>query len=167
MVPFKGRLGIKQYIKDKPNKWGIKAFLLCDSQTAYCFRFEIYIARSSDFEGENLELTSAVVLNLTKGMEYKVHIVYTDNFYTSVVLAYNLKVCGICMVGTFRSNRKGYPKVLAEVKDKHLQRGQFRWQMTDKMSAIVWKDKRIVHCISTIHKPTTVQVARRNKNGVV
>jgi hypothetical protein len=43
-------------------------------------------------------------------------------------------------------------QVLAEVKDKHLQRGQFRWQMTDKMSAIVWKDKRIVHCISTIHK---------------
>jgi hypothetical protein len=83
MIPFKGRLGIKQYIKDKPNKWGIKAFLLCDSQTAYCFRFEIYIARSSDFEGENLGLTSAVVLNLTKGMEYKGHIVYTDNFYTS------------------------------------------------------------------------------------
>jgi len=100
-------------------------------------------------------------------MEYKGHIVYTDNFYTSVVLAYNLKVCGICMVSTIRSNRKGYPKVLAEVKDKHLQRGQFRWQMTDKMSAIVWKDTRIVHCISTIHKPTTVQVARRNKNGVI
>lgn len=76
IVPFKGRLGIKQYIKDKPNEWDIKAFLLCDSMSAYCFRFEIYIARNSEFEGENLGQTAAVVLNLTKGMEYKGYIVY-------------------------------------------------------------------------------------------
>jgi hypothetical protein len=29
MVPFKGHLSIKQYIKNKPNSWGIKIFLLC------------------------------------------------------------------------------------------------------------------------------------------
>ncbi|CAC5410792.1 unnamed protein product [Mytilus coruscus] len=63
MVPFKGRLGIKQYIKDKPNKWGIKTFLLWDFLTTYCFRFEIYIARNSEFEGENLGLTAAVKLS--------------------------------------------------------------------------------------------------------
>ena len=45
MVSFKGRLGIKQYIKDKPNKWGIKVFLCCDSLTVYCFRFDIYKGR--------------------------------------------------------------------------------------------------------------------------
>ena len=28
MIPFKGRLGFKQYIKDKPTKWGIKVFTL-------------------------------------------------------------------------------------------------------------------------------------------
>ncbi|CAC5361155.1 unnamed protein product [Mytilus coruscus] len=132
MIPFKGRLGIKLYIKDKPNKWGIKAFLLCDSLTAYSFRFEIYIARNIEFEGENLGLTAAVVLNLTKGMEYRGHIVYTDNFYTSVVLAFNLRAHGIGMVGTIESNRKGYPKTLSTVKDKQLQRGQFRWEMSDK-----------------------------------
>jgi len=26
MIPFKGRLGIKQYIKDKPNNWGQQHF---------------------------------------------------------------------------------------------------------------------------------------------
>ncbi|VDI70876.1 Hypothetical predicted protein [Mytilus galloprovincialis] len=167
MVPFKGRLGIKQYIKDKPNKWGIKAFLLCDSMSAYCFRFEIYIARNSEFEGENLGLTAAVVLNLTKGMEYKGHIVYTDNFYTSVVLGFNLRARGIGMVGTIRCNRKGYPKTLSTVKDKQLQRGQFRYEMSDNMLACVWKDKRLVHFLSTVYKPVTVQIGRRNKQGVV
>ena len=31
MIPTKNRLGIKQYIKSKPTKWGIKSFLLCDA----------------------------------------------------------------------------------------------------------------------------------------
>ena len=35
MIPTKNRLAIKQYIKDKPIKWGIKSFLLCESETGY------------------------------------------------------------------------------------------------------------------------------------
>jgi hypothetical protein len=27
MNPFKGRLGLMQYMKDKPAKWGIKVFM--------------------------------------------------------------------------------------------------------------------------------------------
>ena len=29
MIPFKGKLGLKQYIKGKPNPWGINLFFLC------------------------------------------------------------------------------------------------------------------------------------------
>ena len=32
MIPFQGRLSFKQYMKDKPTKWGIKAFVLCDAR---------------------------------------------------------------------------------------------------------------------------------------
>ena len=32
MIPFKGRLSIKQYMKDKPTKWGIKVFVLADAR---------------------------------------------------------------------------------------------------------------------------------------
>ena len=31
MIPFKGRFSFKQYIKNKPTKWGIKAFVLSDA----------------------------------------------------------------------------------------------------------------------------------------
>ena len=167
MIPFKGRLGIKQYIKSKPTKWGIKAFLLCDSATAYCYRFEIYIAKNSVFEGENLGLTTAVVLNLTKGIENMGHILYTDNFYTSPVLAYNLKNRGIGIVGTVRKNRKCYPKQLADVKDRDLHKGECKWMMSDGMLALVWKDNRLVHLLSTVHQPDINVVLRRNKQGVL
>lgn len=114
MILFKGRLGSKQYIKDKPTKWGVTVFMLCDSSTSYCYRFEVYISRNSEFEGDNVGLCSAVVLNLTNKMDSKEHIVYTDNYYTSPTVAYNLRLRGI---GTVRCNRKGFPKDLATIKD--------------------------------------------------
>jgi len=39
MIPFKGRLGFKQY-KDKPTKRGIKVFILSNR---YVYRAEIYV----------------------------------------------------------------------------------------------------------------------------
>ena len=35
MIPFKGRLGFKQYMKAKPTKWGIKVFVLADAKNGY------------------------------------------------------------------------------------------------------------------------------------
>ncbi len=31
MIPFRGRISFKQYMKDKPTKWGFKMWKLCDS----------------------------------------------------------------------------------------------------------------------------------------
>ena len=33
MTPFRGRLSFRQYHKDKPIKWGIKVWILADSET--------------------------------------------------------------------------------------------------------------------------------------
>ena len=45
MIPFKDRLKFKQYMKDKPTKWGIKVFVLANSQTGYVERIQVYTAR--------------------------------------------------------------------------------------------------------------------------
>lgn len=38
IVPFRGNLNIKQYVKNKPNPWGVKIFVLCGiSGLAYDF----------------------------------------------------------------------------------------------------------------------------------
>lgn len=49
MVPFKGRLSFKQYMKDKPTKWGLKCFLLCDAQTGYMHKFSVYTGKNQDY----------------------------------------------------------------------------------------------------------------------
>lgn len=42
MIPFKGMLCMKQYMKDKPIKFGIKHWVATDAITAYCLNFEKY-----------------------------------------------------------------------------------------------------------------------------
>ena len=44
MIPWRGKLRFKVYIKNKPTKWGIKMFELCESSRAYLHNFEIYAA---------------------------------------------------------------------------------------------------------------------------
>lgn len=41
IVPFKGRLDIKQYVKGKPHPWGVNVFMLC-GESALVFDFRIY-----------------------------------------------------------------------------------------------------------------------------
>ena len=54
MVPFKGRLSLKQYMKDKPVKFGIKIWVLADAVTSYCYNFDVYVGKNAEVVNENL-----------------------------------------------------------------------------------------------------------------
>lgn len=45
MIPFKGTLTIKVCMPDKPVKFGVKLFMLCDSKTGYCENFIKYAGK--------------------------------------------------------------------------------------------------------------------------
>jgi hypothetical protein len=44
---IKNRLAIKQYIKDKPSKFGVKSFILCEGETGYIVGAEIYTGKTA------------------------------------------------------------------------------------------------------------------------
>jgi hypothetical protein len=66
-----------------PTKYGIKVKIRADSENGYCNEFEIYTGKSGDHVNAKLGLTTRVVLNLTKKIENKNHIVNIDNYFTS------------------------------------------------------------------------------------
>ena len=109
MVPFKGRLGIKQFMKDKPVKFGIKLWVLADSVTAYCYNLEVYTGNHGQQINRLMGLSAPVVIGLTKPIHNFGHIIYTDNFYTSSILAKYLVSRKTYLYGTMRPNHLGYP----------------------------------------------------------
>ena len=42
MIPYRGKIYFKCYMPDKPDKYGLKAFELCDGDTGYCNNFVLY-----------------------------------------------------------------------------------------------------------------------------
>jgi len=69
----------------------------------------------------------------------------------------NVRVCG-----TMRANR-AIPHDL-EREGKHLKEGQSAFQRKGDVMVQVWKDKRLVQMISTMHEATIVNTAERQEN---
>ena len=85
MIPFKGRLGFKQYMKDKPSKWGIKVFVIADSISGCVYRLHVYTGKNSELAASEFGLCTRVVLDLVRGIESRSPKLYMDNYYTSPI----------------------------------------------------------------------------------
>jgi len=163
MIPFKSRLGFKQYMKDKPTKWGIKVFVLADSKSGYVKRIQIYTGKNSVLSKNEVGLASNVVLELLEGLEQTHPKVYMDNYYSCPVLFVKLWTKGINACGTVRANRKHYP---ADLLVKKVDRGYYDYRSLGPLLACVWMDKRVIHFLTTLHAASQdVTVKRRTKDG--
>lgn len=100
---------MKQYLPNKPHKWGFKLYLLC-SMEGFAHDFKVYSGsgKQTDLLSDepNMGETANVVTRLTRNVPRDVnHILYFDNFYTSLPLVTHLAKEGIYSLGTVRVNR--------------------------------------------------------------
>lgn len=167
MVANKGRYSFRQYIKDKPTKWGMKIWVLADSITGYTWNFDVYLGKR---ENTGFGLGYTVVMNLCKNLFRQGYKLFMDNFYTSIQLFIDLLKEGIVACGTILANRKGFPKELKDYKNfnKVNDRGAMRCMRQGNVGFIQWKDNKVVNIITTMHKKLTERMfcQRRTKvNG--
>ena len=144
-MKFKGRSGMKQYIKSKPIKWGFKFWFRCSSKSGYLYQMDIYLGRKQTPEF-NLGLGEEVVLQLTKDLERSFCTVYFDNFFNSPKLIEKLFQKGIYGIGTVRANRKQMPKM---IDDKQMKRGDCELLFSGNKMAGKWMDNRSVLLLSS------------------
>ena len=128
--PFKGRLGFVTYKPNKPNKWGIKLYKVCDSMTGYCCKLKIAA-------GESI-FTKSLVLDLLNSYLGKGHEIYMDRYYTSMPLFEELFQQNTIDVGTCMSNRRGLPKYLINQKFEK----KISARRHGAVMALKWRDKR-------------------------
>ena len=160
VISFRGRVGFLQYLKGKPNPWGIKAFALADSKSGYMYKICIYYGKETQLiDQPELPHTCRVVMTLAEGMHDKGYDLYVDRFYNSPLLAVELGKAGITVTGTVQSNRKGLPESFRSKKKEP--RGTLTGYRADDMLAFYWVDKRKVYMISTKHQLSMVDVPAR------
>ena len=119
MIKFKGRYHMKQYIRNKPTKWGFKCFTLCDSESAYICRFEIYTGHQTDPNNEH-GATHQVVMRLMEHYLNQGYQQFTDKTLWNKDTA---------LVGTVQAKRRGFPERLKDLKQmkKYGARGDMRY----------------------------------------
>lgn len=160
LVPFRGKLSFKQFIKNKRHKFGIKLYKLC-SNSGYTYNLKVYCGRDAQ---PGLPVGSSVVMDLTKNLLDAGRVLYTDNFYTSIYLAHELLNRSTHLVGTLRTNRKLNPK---EVTQSKLKKGEkIARESNTGVVVLKWKDKRDVLMLTTTHDDTMLNVQSENGKSI-
>nr|CAH7715369.1 unnamed protein product [Callosobruchus chinensis]CAH7730930.1 unnamed protein product [Callosobruchus chinensis] len=155
MIPFRGRLSFRQYIKGKRHKFGIKLFKIC-LPGGYTNKIKIYCGKEK-VNGQ--PVAERVVMEMIEPLLDEGRTLITDNWYTSVNLAETLQTRSTHLIGTLRKNRKNLPKDVVEAK---LKKGEIVAKQNKKNVVVMkWQDKRDVLFLSTKHKDDMIEVTHR------
>ena len=154
MIKFYGRSVVRQYIKSKPTKYGIKLWALCCACCGYSLTQKMYLGSSAGaVSGRD------VVLQLTEPYYDRGHVIFCDNFFSHLDLAAYLKSRKTGLVGT--SSINSLPADLKYLVDRmHPLTWAFKWfnyeakikfqnnsttqhlEANEAVSLVVWMDKK-------------------------
>ena len=120
LYPMRNKISFKVYNKSKPNKYGLLLKSLNSAEYPYTYQSHVYAATPvGPPTCHYVNTTDEYIFYLLdkvveKGAEYSMRgcNITTDRLYTSVSLAHKLLDRGITLVGTWQSNRKGFPEEL-------------------------------------------------------
>ena len=164
MVPFKGKFsGIKQYMRNKPRKWGFKIWCRCGI-SGQLYDFDIYQGSGPEAVEQSIGLSGDVVVKLCstlpEGKNYKA---IADNFFTSMPLILKLKERGIYFLGTVRANRLPNCQLQEEKYLKKNGRGSYdyRVETTHQVCGVRWYDNRAVTLASSYLGPQPLDAVKR------
>lgn len=137
LCPWRGRGGSRVYMRDKPTKWGIKLYELCESSSGYVWTFEV-MCRYPGLSNTPHD----VCLRLMQQLKNEGRTLYLDNYYCAPALAASLAAEDTAVVGTVRPNRKELPK---DLMNQPLRVGQVDYRRKNQV-----KTASCVSCMLTV-----------------
>lgn len=157
MVSYKGKMAgtLRQYIANKPDKWGFKLFCRASS-SGIIHDLLLYQGQSTFFnsdlseEEQKLPLGTKVVTTLCKTItEPRISVVFCDNFFTCFDLVQSLRAnLGIKCIGTVRSNRIGGAPLIEDKELMKRGRGALEYMSAEGVLAVKWYDNKCVTLLS-------------------
>ena len=108
-----------QYMANKLDKFGIMFWFLTDAQSKYLCNGKPYLGRDPS-RSRCSDLSGDVCLTLLQPYYKKGYNVTTDNYFTSLKLAEELKQKKTTILGTIRKQQREVPSTEQIMKDKEL-----------------------------------------------
>lgn len=181
LEPFRGRCGFRQYMPNKPAKYGLKIFALVDSRSFYTYNLEVYVGTQPDGPYKVDNSASAIVQRLVQPISGTGRNVTVDNWFTSIPLALDLlRKHKLTITGTIRKNKREIPEIFtAKIRERKVKSSIFGF--TEDMTLVSYKPKqnKIVTLLSTMHytdeidpesgdacKPSMITFYNATKGGV-
>jgi len=113
---FRGMCSFKQCITNKPSEYCIKVYVLSDSKTFYSVSSKIYTGTVTHAPG--YPVPTQAVQDLVPSVS-GTNSITTDNYYTSVPLAMELKSRKLTLVGTMKTKNACFaPSFLAKADEE-------------------------------------------------
>lgn len=90
---------------EKPAKYGLKMYALCDARIFYVYSFEIYCGKKKDGSFNVSNKPIDIVRSLVEPIKNSNRNLTTDSYYTSYDLAMYLLENGLTFTGTMKKNK--------------------------------------------------------------
>ena len=164
MVANYGRHGCKQYIQNKPVKFGYKLWVAA-TPLGYAIQFYPYAGKDNNYN-KDIGLGGSVVMTLMSKLptvpNSNYH-VFMENFFTSPSLLRLLKGNGMAAPSTIRANRTENAPLQAVDDMKKKARGSSDVVNDNKsnVTLVRWKDNKEVTVASTLYGKEPMKRARR------
>lgn len=157
LVAFRGRCSFIQYMAQKPAKYGLKIYALCDARLFYTYDLEVYCGKQPPGPNVLSNKPFDVVSRLARGIEGTHRNITMDNYFTSYPLTEYLLTKGITSLGTMRKNKKEIPQEFVTV-TKTSTPGSYMFGCQDDKTLVsmITKKKKAVLVMSTMHDEDTV-----------
>lgn len=176
LLGFRGRCSFRMYIPNKPNKYGIKIPMMCDSGTKYMLNAMPYIGKATNTNG--LPQGEYYIKELSRPIHGTNRNVTCDNWFTSVPLAKSLlqEPYKLTLVGTIRSNKREIPEQLKNTRSRPIGTSMFCYDGCLTLVSYKPKPSKMVYLLSscdeeaainqTTGKPEMIMFYNQTKGGV-
>jgi Transposase IS4 len=160
MIKYFGKHGLKQAIRNKPIRFGFKAWVL-STVSGYVAAFDIYqgkgLGKNHEENVAAVGVAGATLLDLVDLLPEEKKVLpyhfFADNYFTSMKLIDELSDSGYFYTGTIRKDRiKGNPPLTSVEAFKKMDRGYHETAiLKDKSQIIVrWNDNAPVTMVSNV-----------------
>lgn len=160
LLPFRGRVGFRIYMPNKPGKYGIKLMVLSDARTSYFYNAYIYTGKGSDGkdlteEERKLSVPTQSLITLSTPIQRSNRNITADNWFSSVEAVIELKKRGLTYVGTMRKNKRDLPAEFTTTKNRRLNDKMFGFSMDENKITLFSskvKSTKVLNIISSMHQ---------------